>query len=715
MVTMATPPTITRIYVPAMDCPDEEREIRTALSRLPEVSGLTFHLFSRQVEVRHEGEVDAVLAALAVIGMPGQAVDGSFRKADIPEAPGGPLRTFGTALALLALAAAARLFHLFPSAGQYTFLPAVLVGGLPVAIRGFREIRNRSLGMNALMTVSIGGAALMGDLVEDAAVVTLFALANFLEAKSLDRARRATAVLFESAPEQAVVRAGGLDRVIPAEHVNPGDLLVIRAGERVPVDARVREGASDVDESVLTGESQPVDKTAGSPLHAGTVNGRGMLVAEAVRPLSESTYARILRRVEEAHAGKAPIQATMDRFAAVYTPAVLAVAVLTAALPPLLGYGAPLEWAYRALVVLVIACPCAIVLAAPVAAVSALTRATRDGVLVKGANALETLGRVRTIAFDKTGTLTRGRLRVVRVRPFGGMTGREAVRLAAIVETGSAHPAAEAMRHEAQRLGMEGSIGAAHAEDFALHEGLGVSASVDGRTIRVGSRRLFEGVGGAVSALDAALSQDRCPPERTISIVGDDAGTGGIIEMEDVPRDEAEGIVAALRGMGVSRIAMLTGDHGDVARATAAAVGIDEVHAGLLPEDKQALVRRMVNEREVVAFVGDGVNDAPALALASVGIAMGSAGSPAAIDTADVVLMAGDLHRLPGAMALGRRMVKVVRQNVASALVIKAAFLAAAAVGYASLWMAVLADMGTTLLVIFNGLRLLRPASGKKG
>lgn len=690
-----------------MDCPDEEREIRAALSRLPTVSSLTFHLFCRQVEVLHENDLDRILAALRGIGMPGQAVDESFRKTDLPEAPSAPLRTFGASLLLLALAVAARLLHLFPEAGAWTFLPAVLVGGFPVAWRGFREVRNRSLNMNALMTLSIAGAAAMGEMTEAAVVVTLFALANYLEAKSLDRARRATAALFDRAPEQAVVREDGADRVIPAEYVRPGDLLVIRAGERVPVDAIVREGVSEVDESVLTGESLPVSKSPESELHAGAVNGLGLLLAEAVRPLSDSTLARILRRVEEAQAGKAPVQAAMERFASIYTPAVLVLGILTAAVPPLLGMGTPLAWAYRALVVLVIACPCAIVLAAPVATISALTRATREGILVKGTNALETLGRVSAVAFDKTGTLTRGRLRAVRVRPLGGATAREVVRLAATVESGSAHPAAEALRHEAQRLGLAGALDTSRATGFAVHEGRGVSAEIEGRTIYVGNRRLFDEIGDAGPEIDAALARGGAPSGRTLSIVGSASGVLGIIEMEDVPRDEAESVVRALRAMGIFRLAMLTGDQDDVARATAAAVGIEEVYAGLLPEDKQMLVRRMVSEKGIVAFVGDGINDAPALALASVGIAMGSAGSPAAIETADVVLMSGDLHRLPGAVALGRRMVSVVRQNVAASLFIKACFLAAAAAGYASLWMAVVADMGTTLLVIFNGLRLL--------
>jgi Cd2+/Zn2+-exporting ATPase len=305
-------------------------------------------------------------------------------------------------------------------------------------------------------------------------------------------------------------------------------------------------------------------------------------------------------------------------------------------------------------------------------------------------------------------------MRVVRARTAGGATVRELVRLAAIAEAGSAHPAAEALRHEAQRLGLLGAVDPSRAEGFAVHEGRGISARVDGKAVLVGSRRLFEEAGADLSSLDALLAGDGAPSGRTASIVGGPAGILGVVEMEDLPRDESEGVVGALRAGGAERIVMLTGDHEDVARATAAAVGIEEVHAGLLPEDKQEWVRRLVAEHGIAVFVGDGVNDAPALALASVGVAMGSAGSAAAIDTADVVLMSGDLHRLPGAVAHGRRMVSVIRQNLFASLAIKAAFLAAASAGYASLWMAVVADMGTTLLVVFNGLRLLREPGGGK-
>ena len=373
--------TRTRIFVPSMDCPDEEREIRAALSRVPAVASLTFHLFSRQVEVLHRGEVEPVLDALRRIGMEGHPLDEALRRGEIPSSDRGPRGTFLLSGAALLLGAAALLLFPGESLARLPFLASILLGGAPVAMRGFREARNRSLGMNALMTISIAGAALLGEWEEAAVVVTLFALANMLEARSLDRARRATVDLFASAPERAVVRIGGPggeERIVPAEEVRPGDTLVVRPGERVPVDAVIRRGASDLNESVLTGESVPVEKKEGEELFAGTVNGRGLLIAEATRPLSESAYARILRRVEEAQAQKAPVQTFMERFAAAYTPAVLCTAVLVAVVPSLLGRGPAIDWAYRALVMLVIACPCAIVLAAPVVTLSALTRATRE-------------------------------------------------------------------------------------------------------------------------------------------------------------------------------------------------------------------------------------------------------------------------------------------------------------------------------------------------
>ncbi|PWB64303.1 MAG: heavy metal translocating P-type ATPase [Deltaproteobacteria bacterium] len=704
--------TLSRIFVPAMDCPDEEKEIRAALGRLGGIEGMTFHLFSRQVEVRHRGELDAILAALKSIGMEGHPVDESLRKADIPEAPKASLAVFyGSAALFLSGAVLALLFPDSPWGGRL-FLAAVLAGGARIALRGAREIRNRSLGMNALMTISITGATVMGEWAEAGGVVTLFALANYLEARSLDRARKATADLFAFSPETAVLREGGVDgreRTVAAEEVRAGDMLIIRPGERVPVDAVVYKGASDVNEAMLTGESIPVAKREGDPLYAGTVNGRSLLLASATRPLSESTYAAILRRIEEAQAQKAPIQAFMDRFASVYTPSVLAAAALVASVPPLLGYGGISAWAYRAIVLLVIACPCAIVLAAPVATVAALTRATREGILVKGAHHLEALANVRAVAFDKTGTLTRGKLKVTRVRAAEGTREEEVVRLAGAVEAGSAHPAAEAVRHEARRRGVALAARGTLAHTLEVFEGRGVSAEVEGRRVFVGNRRLFEEIGAAPSSLERLLPDEKGKAaSRVVSLVGTSGFVAGVLEMEDELREEAPGAIRSLRALGVDHLVMLTGDRPDIARATGAAAGITEVFHDLLPGDKLEKVRELVAAYGTVAMVGDGVNDAPALALSSVGIAMGAAGSPAAIETADVALVTEDLRKLPAAVVLGRRMVALIRQNVAASLAIKAGFLAMAVAGYATLWMAVAADMGTTLLVIGNGLRLLR-------
>jgi Cd2+/Zn2+-exporting ATPase len=700
--------TVTRIFVPAMDCPDEEREVRAALARIPGVASLEFHLFSRQVVVRHRGGPEPLLSALRRIGLEGHPVDEALRTANIPEPDRAHRTVFLLSGAALLLGAALRAFLPGEPLGRLPFLAAIVLGGAPVAARGVREVRNRSLGMNALMTISIGGSALLGEWTEAAVVVTLFALACHLESLSLSRARRATADLFASSPERAVVRVGGVggeERTVPAETVRPGDTLIVRPGERVPVDAVVRRGGSDLNESVLTGESTPVEKGEGDTLYAGTVNGRGLLIAEATHTLSDSTWARILRRVEEAQGEKAPVQTFMERFAAWYTPAVLAAAVVVAAAPPFLLGDPPIAWAYRALVLLVIACPCAIVLAAPVVTLSALTRATRDGILVKGARHLETLGKVRAVAFDKTGTLTLGRLRVARVRPADGFAADEVLRLAAAVEAGSAHPAAEAIRHEATRRGVATAARGTLARTFTAVDGAGVSAVIDGVRVRVGNRRLFD---ASVWGTEGPGEPAGPAGEETVVYVGTDRGIAGAIDLSDELRPEAADTVRALRTLGIRHVALLTGDREPAARAAATAAGIDAVHHGLLPEDKLSEVRRMVSAHGEVAMVGDGVNDAPALALATVGIAMAAAGSPAAMETADVALLTGDLRKIPSAIVTGRRMVSLVRQNVASSIAIKAGFLGLAVAGYATLWMAVLADMGTTLLVIFNGLRLLR-------
>ena len=701
--------TTTTIFVEALDCPDEEREIRAALERLPCVESLTFRLFARQVVVAHKGPADPVLDALKRIGMEGRPVDDTLKKADIPKNDLAQYRTFLLAGAALVVGIFMVLLYPGKPLARLPFLASIILGGFPVLLRGVREIRNLSLGMNMLMTISIGGAALLGEWIEASVVVTLFALANLLEARSLDRARRATAEIFASTPDLAVIRTGGAqgeEQTVPAGEVRPGDTLVIRPGERVPVDAVIYYGASDLNEALLTGESLPVEKKEGDPLYAGTVNGRGLLIAHASRRLSDSTYAQILRRVETAQAEKAPVQTFMERFAAIYTPAVLAAAILVAVLPPLFGYGTFSTWTYRALVMLVIACPCAIVLAAPVAAVSALTSATREGILFKGAKHLEALGKIRAIAFDKTGTLTHGRLRVTRVLPVAGAAEDEVLRLAGAVEAGSAHPVAEAIRKEAAQRGVATAARGTVARTFKVIEGQGVSAEVEGKTLYVGNAGLFDGNNSLkeeINRLTESLSSSGGP----LLFVGTQDSITGAIELADQVRAQAPETVQALRTLGVSRLVLLTGDNGVTAKSVADAVGINEMQYELLPEDKLQWIKSIVASHGAVAMVGDGVNDAPALAAATVGVAMAAAGSPAAMETADVALLTGDLRKIPFSVALGRKMVSVIRQNVYISIAIKIGFLGLAAVGFSTLWMAVIADMGTSLFVVFNGMRLL--------
>ena len=701
--------TTTTLFIPAMDCPDEEREIRAALERLPYVKSLTFRLLARQVVVAHTGPVEPILDTLLQIGMEGRPVNKTLQKADIPRKDYSQWRTFLLSGAALLIGIPLSFFYPDETLARLPFLVSILSGGLPVFLRGARELRNRSLGMNVLMTISIGGATLLGEWTEAAVVVTLFALANLLEASSLDRARKATAEIFTSTPDLAVIRVGGAEgeeKTIPAEEVRPGNTLVIRPGERVPVDAVIFYGSSDLNEALLTGESLPVEKKRGDTLYAGTVNGRGLLIAQASRPLSDSTYAQILRRVEQAQAEKAPVQTFMERFAAIYTPTVLGAAILIAAAPPMLGYGTFSTWTYRALVMLVIACPCAIVLATPIAAVSALTRATREGILFKGARYLEALGKVRAMAFDKTGTLTHGRLRVTRILSSVGSTEEEILRLACAVEAGSAHPVAEAIRKEAARREVATAARGTTARTFAVIEGQGVCAEVDGKMVYVGNAKLFGGMDSLKEETKRLLGA-LVSSEGPLLLVGTEDFVLGAIELADQVRANAPETIQALKKLGVLRLILLTGDNEATAGTISAAIGIDEMAHGLLPEDKLERIRSLVASHGAVAMIGDGVNDAPALAAATVGVAMAAAGSPAAMETADVALLTEDLRKIPYAVVLGRKMVSVVRQNVFISIAVKAGFLGLAAVGLSTLWMAVIADMGTSLFVVFNGMRLL--------
>ena len=588
----------------------------------------------------------------------------------------------------------------------------------PIARAGWGALRaTRRPDMNALMTVAVIGALALGEYAESSVVVFLFSLGELLEALTMDRARGAVRALMALRPPEATRRTPQGEERVPVEALAVGDLVLIRPGERIPADGRVREGHSAVDQSPITGESLPVEKGVGDEVYAGTVNGPGALTVEVTRPASDSTLARIIHLVEEAQERRAPSQRLVDRFAAVYTPAVVAGAALVATVPPLLGLGGLADWLYRALVLLVIACPCALVISTPVAVVSGLAAAARAGILIKGGLHLEELARLRAVALDKTGTLTVGEPRLVggQCANHVGESPQECpecldlLAKAAAVEARSGHPLARAVVRAAQELGVADRYGP--AQRVESQPGRGVQGEVAGHAVRVGSHAyVHEGRAeeddfcrrvDAVSARGrtAVVVEDVCCASRAYGVVA------------DTLRPEAPAVIRALKGMGILRTVMLTGDNPAVAERVARAAGVDEFQAGLLPHQKVEAVGALLERYGTVAMVGDGVNDAPALARASAGIAMGAVGSDVALETADVALMGDDLWGLPRAVRLGRRVAAVIRQNVAFSLATKAAFLALAVAGVATLWMAVFADVGVSLLVILNGMRLMQEKS----
>jgi Zn2+/Cd2+-exporting ATPase len=486
------------------------------------------------------------------------------------------------------------------------------------------------------------------------------------------------------------------------DEVAVGDTIIVRPGEKIPLDGRVAVGESHVNQAPVTGESLPIDKSPGDDVFAGTINGRGALEVVVTRPRRDTTLARIIHLVERAQAQRAPSQAFVDRFARWYTPAVLVLAVGIATIPPLAGAPAG-PWLYRALVLLVISCPCALVISTPVSIVSALAAAARKGVLIKGGVHLERTGAVRCVAFDKTGTLTKGRIHVTDVEPLDGLSAETVLGLAASLEIRSEHPIARAIVRRAEAAG----IAVTAADSFQALPGRGAEARIAGSPAVVGSHRLFEERGLCSPKIHDRLD-DLAARGRTAILVARGSEAIGVIGVADELREASRDAVDLLRQQGVSRVALLTGDNTETANAIARETGVDEVRAELLPEDKVAAIEDLRRRYGTVAMVGDGVNDAPALATADVGIAMGAAGSDAALETADVALMADELLKIPYAVRLSRATVRNIRANIAFSLALKAAFLGLAVAGVATLWMAVVADMGASLIVIANGLRLLR-------
>ena len=695
------------LRIDAMDCPTEERLIRDALGKVPAIEALEFNLMQRLLRVRHRfDDLEPLQRLIEGLGM--QAV---------PLAEGAPAsapadvkkRWWPLALAgLAALAAeACEWFELAPEwlvAGLAIL--AILGAGLPTYRKGWIALKNRNLNINALMSIAVTGALLIGQWPEAAMVSVLFAIAELIEARSLERARDAIRGLLQLAPEQATVFEDGQWSERPAREVQPGTRLRVRPGERIALDGEVLSGRSSVNQAPITGESLPVEKDLGDPLFAGTINGEGELEYRATRAADDSTLARIIHAVEAAQGSRAPTQRFVDQFSSIYTPVVILIAVFTALLPPLLLDGAWLDWLYRALVLLVIACPCALVISTPVTIVSGLAAAARGGILIKGGVFLETGRKLAWVALDKTGTLTEGRPRQTDVELLQE-DDRDPRALAASLAARSDHPVSQAVARAAEADGI-----ALYAVDrLAALPGRGVNGLIAGRSYHLGNHRLIEELGLCSKELEARLDALEAQGKTVVALCGESAVLA-LFAVADSMRDSSREAIGQLHDLGVKTL-MLSGDNPHTVQAIAAQVGMDDARGNLLPEDKLAEIGRRQAGGVAVGMVGDGINDAPALARADIGFAMGAAGTDTAIETAGVALMDDDLRKLPQFIRLSRRTHAVLMQNISLALGIKAVFLALTLMGEGTLWMAVFADMGASLLVVFNGLRLLSPTSLK--
>jgi len=690
-----------------MDCPTEEAMLRKALEAMPGVESLQFDLMARTLTVHHRlQDLAPITAAIERLGMspvlrsPGTPP--AARHESAPTISRAQWIRMGTAGVLAIGAEAMAYAGLGESAAPVigVSLAAIALGGVETLKKGWIALKTLSLNMNLLMTIAVIGAALIGQWPEAAVVIWLFGIAEMIEALSLDRARNAIRKLMDLAPETALVRQpDGQWQEVKADAVPMAALIRVRPGERIALDGVVMSGASSVNQAPITGESMPVEKKSGDTVFAGTINERGTLEFEVRARKGDTTLDRIARSVQEAQGQRAPTQRFVDRFASIYTPAVFALAIAIAVVPPL-AFGQPwFDWLYKALVMLVIACPCALVISTPVTVVSGLAAAARRGILVKGGLYLEQGRLLRAVALDKTGTLTHGRPTLTDVLPLGTLSREEVIRHAASLDALSGHPVATAIvnAHRDKPL--------ATVTNFEALDGRGVKGDIDGVTFYVGNHRLATELGLAEPTIQQTLQQLESQAKTAI-VLATAREVLAVLAVADTVRESSRLAVAELKQLGVEPV-MLTGDNRRTAEAVAAQVGITDVRAELLPQDKLAAIEQLTAQGPV-GMVGDGVNDAPALAKSTIGFAMGAAGTDTAIETADVALMQDDLRKLPEFIRLSQRVGAVLKANIAFAIGTKAVFMVLAFTGHAGLWLAILADMGASLAVVFNGLRLLK-------
>ncbi|KUO50351.1 MAG: hypothetical protein APF76_11630 [Desulfitibacter sp. BRH_c19] len=693
----------TALRLSGLDCADCARKVEKAVAEYPGVTFAKLNFSVGKIVIEHQVNENELLKLIEGLGY-GAVLDNPGENRKTSSSWFHDLRLVLTIISgIFILIALITQYSLkLDALSMYLYIAAIFLGGLLIARNAFNSLKTLNMDMNVLMTIAIIGAAAIGEWLEGAAVVFLFSVGNTLQNRTMEKTRRSISQLIDLAPQQAVLIKNGKEEIVPISEVVPGDVVIVRPGDRIPVDGTIKKGSTAVDQSPITGESLLMDKSEGNQVFAGTINIDGYLEVETEKRSTDSTLAKIIHLVEEAQNEKAPVQHLVDKFANYYTPVVIVAATLLTIIPTWI-LGQPFEqWFYSSLVLLVIACPCALVISTPVSLMAAIGNAARNGVLIKGGNFLELVGSLKAIALDKTGTLTKGQPKVKKIYLLSGKSDGHLLTIAASLEKMSNHPLASALVNEAQNKGLL----VQKVDNFKHLTGKGVSGTIDNNNYYAGSMKLFREIMDQDKLSEYSKQIESSIEEKSIVIVGTPERIEGVITFEDSIRDEAKVTVRQLKELGLSNVIMLTGDNQQTSGQVAKEVGID-YQAELLPQEKLDYIKKMKKSGKV-AMVGDGINDAPALAAADIGIAMGTIGTDTAIETADIALMADDLSKVPYVVKLSKRTTTIIKENIIFSLVIKAVFIGLALTGNATLWMAIFADTGAALLVIINGMRLMK-------
>lgn len=689
--------------ISGLDCGDCANKLEKHLSTLAGVHSANVNFAAAKLTVEHTTTDAAIIQAVAQVGYKAEIITQTINHSKAQAAWWTNQKTTATIFSGIVLAITMLLDWLGMSDAIIIplYILAIAVGGYSTAKSGFYSLRSLTFDMNFLMTVAVIGAAAIGEWGEGATVAFLFSFGNTLQTYTMDKTRQSIRALMELAPAEALVLRDGVEQKLPVEEILIGDVMIIKPGERIAMDGIVKSGMSSVNQATITGESIPVEKEAGDSVYAGTVNEHGALEIEVTKIAADSTLAKIMHLVEEAQSQKAPSQQFVDTFAKYYTPAVLLIAAAIMVAPWLL-FGQPFApWFYKGLVLLVISCPCALVISTPVSIVSAIGNSSRNGVLIKGGAYLEQMGSIQAIAFDKTGTLTHGRPRVTDITSFNSSHEENLLITAASIEKWSEHPLAAAIVEKSAGLPLK------PVSNFKALVGRGAQADMQGQTVFIGNPRLFEELGLDLSKYQTQIT-DLQLQGKTLMLVGTQDSIHGMIAVADTLRDNSKDALMKLREAGIKHIAMLTGDNHRVAASIAKSLNIDTLYSELLPEDKVTTIKKLMKDYKNVVMVGDGVNDAPAMAASTIGVAMGVAGSDTALETADIALMSDDLGKLAYVIKLSNKTVSIIKQNISFSILIKIIFVILTFTGMANLWLAVFADTGSSILVTLNGMRLMR-------